>query len=300
MRSSKTYCSFLIAVLSYAAVSAQELNATVSVNAQNIAQRDQSIFKTLETSMQEFLNTTKWTDQRFKEEEKINCSLVFVVDEFSGDQFSGNFQISVSRPVYNSSFTSQIFNYKDQDVNFTYVEFAPLFYNDNQFANNLIALLSYYSYMILGIDADTFEPNGGQQFYLEAQNIVNLAQGNTGSPGWRPTDGLISRYRLNDDILSDTYKEYRDVMYLYHRKGLDLFAGDQELSKTLVKKHILLFSDLQDRRPNSLVQRVFFDAKADEIASIFSGGPKIEVADLKEALQRLSPVQSSKWTRIKS
>lgn len=281
-------------------VAAQELNVTVQVNAQNVAQPDQTIFKTLQTSMQEFYNDTKWTDQKFKDEEKINCSIVFVVTEYNNDRFRGNFQVSVSRPVYNSSYVSPVFNYKDQDIVFEYVEYAPLFYNDNQFESNLISLLSYYAYTFLALDADTFELRGGQRFHEEAQNIVNLAQGNSNAPGWSPSDGLISRYRLNDDLLSDIYKEYREVLYQYHRKGMDTFAGDEKYAKSAIKKYILRLNELQARRPNSLLQRVFFDAKADEISSIFSSGPAIDVKELKESLQQLAPNQSSKWRSIKA
>ena len=141
MKLLRIYFSFFV-LLSIQLVQSQEINATVQVNVQNIAQRDQSIFQTLETSMEEFLNTTKWTDQRFKEEERVNMSLVFVVNEFNDDQFSGNFQISASRPVYNSSYTSTIFNYKDQDINFNYIENAALFYNDNQFSSDLSSRLA--------------------------------------------------------------------------------------------------------------------------------------------------------------
>ncbi|MGB5981126.1 MAG: DUF4835 family protein [Nonlabens sp.] len=298
MKLLKIYFSLFLLLGAHSMI-AQELNASVQINAQNIAQRDQSVFKTLEESMQDFLNNTKWTDQKFKDDEKINCSLVFVVTEFNGNRFKGNFQVSASRPIFNSSYVSPIFNFKDNDIDIEYTENEPLFYNDNQFNTNLISLLSYYAYTIIAIDADTFELKGGQQFFEEAQNIVNLAQGNSGASGWRPSDGLISRFRLTDDILSDTYKEYRQVMYKYHRKGMDTFAGDQQLSKNLIKNHLLLLNDLQERRPNSLVQRVFFDAKADEIADMFSGGPKVDVIELKEALQKLSPNQSSKWRRIK-
>lgn len=271
----------------------------MQVNAQNVAQPDQSIFKTLESSIQEFYNNTKWTDQKFKNEEKINCSVVFIITKYDNDRFEGNLQVSVSRPVFNSAYVTPVFNYKDQDIVFDYVEFAPLFYNDNQFETNLISILSYYAYTFLGLDADTYSLRGGQKFHEEAQNIVNLAQGNSGAGGWNPSDGLISRYRLNDDILSDTYKEFREVLYQYHRKGMDTFAGDQKFAKSAVKKYILRLNDLQARRPNSLLQRVFFDAKADEISSIFSGGPTIDIKELKESLIKLSPNQSTKWRSIK-
>lgn len=299
MKLSKEFYSILLALFAVFAVQAQEFNFTVQVNAQNVAQPDQSIFKTLETSMQEFLNNTKWTDQKYGDEEKINASLVFVVTSFDNDRFKGNFQLSASRPVFNSSYTSPIFNYKDNDIAFEYVEYAPFFYNENQFESNLISLISFYVYTILGIDADTFELRGGQSFHEEAQNIVNLAQGTQGVAGWKPSDGLISRFRLNDDMLSETYKEYREVMYLYHLKGLDKFANDPKAGKIILKEHIKQLEELNARRPNSLLQRTFFDAKADEIMSIYSSGPSIDIRELKSTLQKLAPNQSSKWRFIK-
>lgn len=299
MKLSKGFYSLLIALFTVCVMSAQEFNFSVQVNAQNVAQPDQSIFKTLETSLQEFLNNTKWTDQKFKDEEKINASLVFVVTTFDNDRFRGNFQISASRPIFNSSYTSSIFNFKDNDIAFEYVEFAPFFYNENQYENNLISLISFYAYTILGIDADTFELRGGQTFHEEAQNIVNLAQGAQGTTGWKASDGLISRFRLNDDMLSETYKEYREIMYAYHLKGLDVFAKDPKAGKIILKKYIQQFEDLNNRRPNSLLQRSFFDAKADEIMSIYSSGPAVDIRDLKASLQKLAPNQSSKWRNIK-
>jgi len=280
-------------------IHAQEMNFTIQVNAENVAQPDQTIFKTLEISLQEFLNNTKWTDQKFKDEEKINASLVFVVTSYDNDRFRGNFQISASRTVFNSSYSSPIFNFRDNDIAFEYVEYAPFFYNGNQFENNLISLVTFYTYTILGIDADTFELRGGQTFHEEAQNIVNLAQGSIGAEGWKASDGLISRFRLNDDMLSETFKEYREVMYSYHIKGLDTFSNDPKAGKIILKKFIQQLDQLNSRRPNSLLQRSFFDAKSDEIMSIYSSGPAVDIRDLKNTLQRLAPNQSSKWRNIK-
>jgi hypothetical protein len=299
MKLSKGFYSLLIALITICSSYAQEFNFTVQVNAQNVVQPDQSIFKTLETSLQEFLNNTKWTDLKFKEEEKINASLVFVVTAYDNDRFRGNFQISVSRPVHNSSYTTPIFNFKDNDIAFEYVEYAPFFYNRNQYENNLISLISFYSFTVLGVDSDTFELRGGQIFHEEAQNIVNLAQGSQGVEGWKASDGLISRFRLNDDMLSETYKEYREVMYAYHLKGLDTFSKDSKAGKIILKKYIQEFNELHDRRPNSLLQRTFFDAKADEIMSVYSSGPAVDIRKLKETLQKIAPNQSSKWRKIK-
>lgn len=284
-------------LISLQTVVAQEFNVQVSVNANNVAQPNQPIFKTLQNSIQEFYNNTQWTSQKYEESEKISCSIVFVVTEYDNDRFRGNFQISMSRPVFNSSYTSPTFNYKDDQIAFEYIEYAPLFYNSNQYENNLLSLLSFYAYTMLGIDGDTFALKGGQKHFEEAQRIVNLAQGSQ-IEGWRPSDGLISRYRLNDDILSDTYKEYREVLYGYHIKGMDQFADNQTDAKNEIKKQLTKFDALNSRRPNSLLQRVFFDAKAPEIASIFGAGPFMDLRDLKVLLQKLAPNQSATWRTI--
>jgi len=277
---------------------AQEFNAIVNVNADNVAQPDLSIFRTLETSIQEFINNTEWTDKEYEDEERIDCSFVFVITEYANDRFRGNLQVSVTRPVLNSTYNSPIFNFKDQNVAFEYLEYAPLFYNDNQYENNLISLISFYVFTSLGIDADTFELNGGDEYHATAQRIVNLSSQNQ-SPGWKASDGPSSRFQLNDDMLSQTFKEYRQLLYSYHVQGMDTFADDQKKAKTFLSKEIVKLKELNSRRPNSLLQRLFFDAKADEIASIFSGGPPVDIRELKNALQQLSPNQSSKWRLIK-
>ncbi len=294
--------SFLLLLLGIIAIpaGAQEFNMTVQVNAQNIAQPERSIFKTLETSLQEFINNTKWTQTAYSDEERINGALIFVVTNLDGNRFQGNFQLSVSRPVFNSTYTSTIFNYKDNDINFEYIENAPFFYNDNQFENNLTSLVTFYAFTILGLDADTFALKGGQKYHEEAQQIVNLAQSSR-NIGWNPGDGngLISRYRLNSDLLSDTYKEYREIMYDYHLNGMDKFALNPKQVKQDLQTYIMKFENLNSRRPNSLLQRTFFDAKADEITNIYTAGPAVNIAKFKESLQSLAPNQSVKWRSIK-
>jgi len=279
---------------------AQEMNFTVQVNATNIAQPDRSIFRTLETSLQEFINTTKWTDAKYAEEERIDGALIFVVSNFDNNRFQGNFQLSVSRPVFNATYTSTIFNYKDNDISFEYIENEPLFFNSNQFEGNLSSLITFYVYTMIGIHADTFALNGGQIYHEQAQDIVNLAQSSR-NIGWNPGDGngRVSRYRLNLDLLSDTFKEYREVMYDYHRNGLDNFALNAKEVKQDLQGYILKFEDMNQRRPNSLLQRTFFDAKSDEITDIYTDGPAVNIGNLKETLQKLAPNQNVKWRRIK-
>lgn len=290
--------SAVFCLLAMALSTAQEFNAVVQVNAQNVAQPNQPIFNTLQTSMQEFINNTKWTDKEYEDEERINCSFVIVLTEYNNDTFKGNLQISVSRPVFNASYSTPIFNFKDENIDFQYLEYAPFFYNDNQFENNLISLISFYVYTILGIDGDTFELNGGQPYHAEAQRIVSLAQ-QTQAPGWKAADGPASRFSLNDDMMSQTFKEYRELLYSYHIKGMDTFAKDPKAAKECIAQEIMKLKALNDRRPNSLLQRLFFDAKADEISSIFSDGPPFDIRELKNTLQRLAPNHSTKWRRIK-
>lgn len=276
----------------------QEFNAVVQVNPQNVAQPDLPIFKTLETSLQEFINNTEWTNKKYEAEERIECTFVLVLDSYSNDRFSGNLQISAARPVFNSSYNTPIFNFKDQNISFEYLEYAPFFYNDNQYENNLISLVTFYVYTILGIDSDTFELNAGQPYHATAQRIVNLSSQNQ-FPGWKASDGTATRFQLNDDMLSQTFKEYRELLYTYHRKGMDVFSEDQKKAKTILSKEIVVLKELNNRRPNSLLQRLFFDAKADEISSIFSGGPAVDIRELKTVLQQLAPNHSSKWRKIR-
>jgi len=297
IKSSKLALVALAYMCSQGAV-AQEFNLVFQVNTQRISQPDQQIFKTLQNSVQDFFNNTKWTDQEFEDNERINAVMVLDVLDYRNDRFRANLEVSMSRPAFNTAYTSPVFNYRDDKIVFEYVEFAPIFYNANQFENNFMSLLSFYAYTMLGMDADTYAPRGGQKFHEEAQRIVNLAQGSQ-IEGWRPSDGLISRFRLNDDVLSETYKEYRDIMYSYHMNGIDIFADDPKKAKTEIKNQIQQFDALNSRRPNSLLQRVFFDAKAPEIASIFSGGPAMDIRELKGILQKLAPSQSTSWRLIK-
>jgi hypothetical protein len=215
----------------------------------------------------------------------------------SSDQFSGTIQVQSSRLVFNSTYSSPIFNYNDKDFNFKYVEFENLVYNPNVFDSNLVSVLAYYSYIILGLNMDTFKSFGGNSYLETAQNILNVAQ--QGSyKGWSQSDGTQNRFFLINDLLSPTFAAYRQALIEYHQ-GLDGMSSDLKLSKEKVKTSILNLSKVHQTRPNAFLTRVFFDAKADEIASIFSGGPSITVSDLLETLNKISPMNATKWGQIK-
>ena len=286
---------FLVLIFSFS--QAQELNCTVTVNAQKLTNANQSVFKTLETALNEFVNRTQWTSQNFQQNEKINCSMYITFSSNNSDQFVATIQVQSSRPIHNSSYASPILNFNDKDFSFKYAEFESLNYNPTAFESNLVSVISFYSYVILGMDADSFVAESGNTYFETAQNISNVAQ-QSGYKGWTQADGNQSRYFLINDLLSPTFREVRQTMYDYHN-GLDLMNQDLKASKEKIKKSLLNLSKLNATRPNAFLTRVFFDAKSDEIVSIFSGGPTISITDLVDNLNRISPLNSSKWSSIK-
>lgn len=289
-----TFLLLLVSGISHS----QELNCTVTINTQKLANANQQIFKTLETSLSEFVNKTSWTNQAVKPNEKINCSMYITLSSNDSDQFVGTIQVQSSRLIYNSTYGSPIFNFNDKDFNFRYIEFENLIFNPTEFESNLVSVISFYSYIILGMDADSFTAMGGDSYFDTAQNIANIAQ-QSGYKGWSQSDGMQNRYFLIRDLVSPTYSEVRQSTFMYH-SGLDLMSDDLKVAKEKVKMAVLNLGKLNSVRPNAFLTRVFFDAKSDEIASIFSGGPSIGIADLADALNRTSPLNSSKWATLKN
>ncbi len=293
----KIFSLFLL--LTITLIQAQELNCIVKINANQVATTNKQIFKTLEKSLTDFINKTIWTSQIYKQNEKINCSMMINVTSYDSDQFTASIQVQSSRPIYNSTYTSPVFNYNDKDFNFLYTEFQNLNFNPSTFESNLVSVISFYSYMIIGMDADTFSLNGGNSSFKIAQEISNVAQ-TSGYKGWTQGDSNQNRYYLINDILSNTYSPYREAMLSYHYKGLDTMTQDLKTAKSEIKIAIKTLKKIYSLRPNAFLTRVFFDAKSDEIISIFSGGPVVEVADLVEDLNRISPLNSLKWAEIKN
>jgi len=276
---------------------AQELNCTIVVNAEQTGKQNEQIFKTLQRALNDFVNKTTWTNKVYAPQERINCSMMITISEYNVSTFNATIQVQSSRPVFNSTYSSPVFNFNDKDFQFEYIEFQNLTLNRNQFDNNLVSVLSYYAYMILGMDADTFKFNGGDEYYDIAQNIVNVAQ-TSGYKGWNTTDRK-SRYELINQIQSPALKEFRSILYRYHRYALDQMAENQKTAKERLTVVIKQFLKLHNRRPNSFLQRTFFDAKSDEIADIFSDGPSVKITDVVDILNKVSSNNSSKWSKIK-
>ncbi|MDC6351740.1 DUF4835 family protein [Zeaxanthinibacter sp. PT1] len=279
-------------------LSAQELNCTVTVNSEQVSQTNQQIFRTLERSLSDFINKSKWTNKVYLENERVNCRMFITVEEYENNRFKANIQLQSSRPVFNTSYQSPVFNYKDNDFNFEYIEFQPLVYNENVFGSNLVGVVAYYAYIMLGLDADTFALEGGTEFYERAQQIVTQAQG-SGFSGWGQTAAENrSRFQLVDNLMSNTFREYRIALYNYHRKGMDVLADNNTTGKQVVAGTLRLFETMISRRPNALLIQTFFDAKSEEIKNIFSDGPKVDIVQLKETLNRVAPFYSGTWNEI--
>ena len=280
-------------------LNSQELNCTLVVNAQQTGNENVQVFKTLEKQLNEFINNTRWSSKSFETQERIECSMVINIQNYQTDAFQASIQIQSARPVYNSFYSSSVYNFNDKDFNFNYIEYQNLNFNTTQFESNLVSVIAFHVYMILGMDADTFELNGGSSYYKQARDIVSYSQ-QSGFKGWEPpAGGAQTRSALINNILSPTFKDFHSILFNYHCTGLDQLAKDIKGGKIALVNSLMKLEDLNKRRPNSFLLRVFFDAKADEISDVFSDGPSVNIAKLVSMLNKVAPTHSNKWKNIK-
>ncbi len=279
-------------------LSAQMVNANITIDAQQTGRTQLSVFKTLEGALEEFLNSSEWGDENLPREQRVDASFFITVKSYSSNNFRASIQVQSSRPVYGSAMVTPVFNFKDDQFNFTYEEHQPLNFNPNSFENNLVSTLSFYMYVILGLDADTFLPEGGGGYFAQADQIANLAQ-QGGSSGWGSGSGQNSRYELNAQLNSSNYREFHEALYQYHRLGLDVMHEDLEEGKNNIVEAIGLLNNVNRTRPNTLLIRSFFDAKAGEISAIFNGGPEVNLDEVVQNLNNMAPTYSVEWRSLK-
>lgn len=283
----------------FTTVKAQELNCSITVNADQIQVSNNQVFKNLENSLTEFINQTKWTKTDFKKHEKIKCAISILLTEQTGtNSFKGTLQVQASRPVFNSSYYSPILNHKDNSFTFNYTQFQALNFNINNFESNLVSVMSYYSYFIIGLYEDTFSKKGGNKELNVALTIANQAQ-QSGFVGWDNTRTKVTRFTLIDQLLSANNETFRDLYYKYHFDALDSFERNQKQAAQKLSKHLESLKTIENYSSNILV-RMMMDAKADEIVNIYSKNRGIKTTNMVSILKKSSSVNSKKWKQIYS
>lgn len=294
--------SFIVSLLLISfSVSGQELNAEVQILTPAIQRTNKQVFTTLEKSIRQFLNTRKWTGEKYEQEEKIACSFIINMTNWDGnDKFEGTLQIQYSRPIYKSTYNSPVFVYMDQQFQFEYLEYDRLDFTENTSLSNLTSILAFYAYIIIGMDHDTYAIKGGDEFYDMARRVVGNSQGSQ-YPGWSSLQGNNrNRFWLIDNLQSPLFEGIRTCYYQYHRQGLDLMfnPSQQKLAKQNIKAALMGLKAVNKKRPSSFLMQLFFDAKSQEIIDIFNGGEPIPTADLKQVLIDIDGNNASRYEAI--
>lgn len=292
---------FLLSLLSFN-LHAQELLAQVTVNANQVQGSNTQMINALQKSLRDFINNTSWTGKRLQNFEKINCNFSIIVSERSGNNYKATIAIQANRPVYNTTYTSPLLNWQDSNFSFEYAENENLIFNERQFSGkNLIDVVSFYVYMILGYDADSFKLKGGQQWFEKAQKISQNSQ-NQNYAGWSVMEGIRTRGYLIDNLLKPEQNTLRNTFYTYHRSGLDnLYKTDQAQAKRNIADALLQLKAYDSNYAMNTPLTVFFDAKKTEIYEIFSMGNNagIKIQDLKTMMTTFVPKSTDLWNKWK-
>lgn len=293
----------LLLILFFAPVltMAQELKCNIQINSQKIQGTNRTVYQTLQTALYEFMNNTTWTNHIYGIDERIECNIVINLNEQLGsDEYKGTIQVQARRPIFNTSYNTTVLNFLDNNFDFRYLEFNKLEFSENTFTSNLTSVLAYYAYIILGIDYDTYSLYGGSEFFQKAEKIMNNAQ-NAQERGWKAYEGnRKNRYWLIENILNEKYKPVREVYYRYHRLGLDvmnekLIEGRAEIVECMATLQ-KVFREKPD--PYMFLMQIFFDAKNDELVSIFSESYPTEKARVVNILTEMDNANASKYKAI--
>ncbi|MDQ0783660.1 DUF4835 family protein [Chryseobacterium sp. W4I1] len=299
----KKIISLFLLLFIYNLSFSQELLATVQINSQQLGGSNQQAYKALEKSLRDFINNTSWTGKKLQNFEKIKCNFSVVIAERDGNRFKGSIVIQAVRPVYNTSYESPLVNLQDQRFAFEYVENENLVFNERQFSGkNLIDVVSFYVYVILGYDADSFQSMGGTQWFSKAQQIAQNSQ-NRNYEGWNVINEPRSRTILINEIINPNWNQLRSTMYTYHRAGLDnLFNQDQTAAKKVIFDALMQLKTYENSFQQSYYFNLFLDNKSDEIFNVFNSGNNggLVMNDLKQLMMVFTPKYSeNKWSKWK-
>lgn len=291
----------LIFLIAIGSLCAQELRTTVNINTPKLQNADPRVFETLKQSMEQFFNNTRWTEDDFEPEERIELQIQMTITvEESDTRFKADLLLQSSRPIYNSNVNTVIFTHVDRDVRFEYQQYQPLIFSQNAYNDNLTSILSFYAYIVLGMDYDTFSPLGGEPFYEIAQEILQTVPASAAAQnrGWRSRDGNRNRYWLIENLLNPRIRPLRQVMYDYHRKGLDLMYKDPEAGRAAIAESLPLLDNVMRNYPNAMMLQVFANAKRDEIIEIFKNGEQQEKTKVKNTMIRIDPANAAAYQRV--
>jgi len=286
--------TFILIPVSYG----QELNCQVTINADRVQTTERNIFRDMEISFQQFMNNNKWTNDVYQTHERIDCNLNITIESMpSIGSFNATVQIQAARPVYDTNYESLLLNFADREWQFEYVESMPLEYYANTFNSNLVSILSFYAYLILGLDYDSFGMLAGESYYDIARDIVTLAQASN-RPGWQPFDNNRNRYWLVEDLTNQQMEGIRQGLYQYHRLGLDRFTVAPDEARNEILNVLKELQKIKDIKPNAIIVISFFDAKTDEIIRIFSEGNIQVRREAYNILTEIDPTKTEKYKAI--
>lgn len=280
---------------------AQELLVDVTVNTPKIQNVDPKVFSNLETSIQEFLNNQKWTDDVYEPEERIRCKIQLTIDqELSQTSFRATIAIQSTRPIFGSSEQTPLLNHVDKDVVFTYEPFQPIIFSKNLYQDNLSSLLGFYANIILGMDYDSFSPLGGDTYFQVAQEVLtNIPQNVTGQfPGWRQLDGNRNRYWIIENLTSPRVRDYRMSMYKYHREGLDSMTENPDQGRATIMDAVKTIQQVNRNYPNSMILQMFANSKRGELIEIIKSGDKTQKDDFFKIMVRIDASNANEYGKI--
>lgn len=279
--------------------SAQELICTIEVNSSQVEGTNKSVFETLQETMNEYVNTRKWTNATFAPNERIICRMLFTIKEYDGDRMKGDLQVQLTRPVFNSTYTTSLFNFKDTRIDFEYHEGDQLIFNENNMESNLTALLNFYVYLLLGIDFDSFSPLGGQPYFDKAKSVVQMAQ-SSGEIGWKAFEDNKNRAALLNVFTENNTAPYRTLLYNYHRKGLDEMVTAPDKGRAMITESLKELEKIYRTAPMSVALTMFRDSKLDELVNVYSKAPQTEREMVVKLLEPIYPADQERLSKIKN
>lgn len=296
--------SFLIIVFLFLAqgqTQAQELKCQLTVNAQKVNNAiDPSVFHNMQNTLSEFINTRSWTNDQFAPEERIECSMYINIESSpSQDVYNTQITVQLSRPVFNSSYNSPLFNFIDKDCILTYEQNQPLYFNVNQYTSNLTSILGFYAYVLIGFDYESMAKGGGTKYFNLAEQVMNnVPTNNPDSKGWKPFDSQRNRYWLINNLQGSKYEAFRQALYEYHFLGMDNFYDKPALARQNILGALTKLDKIARDYPNNMLLTIFFQAKSDEVVNVFSGADMGEKAKALVLLRRIDPSNSTKYDKL--